>query len=85
MGGIGKTAFAQLVYNDGAVMAHFDKKIWICILKVCDLRNVAKAIIMGLAEPDRASASALNHDSFTLQGLLGKICKDIERKKVFLF
>ncbi|GLT37662.1 hypothetical protein SLA2020_119660 [Shorea laevis] len=84
MGGIGKTALAQLVYNDGAVMAHFDKKIWVCVSRVCDSRNVAKAIIMGLAEPDRASASALNLDSFTLQGLLEKICEDIERKKVFL-
>ncbi|GLT32442.1 hypothetical protein SLA2020_071100 [Shorea laevis] len=31
MGGIGKTALAQLVYNDGAFMAHFDEKIWVAL------------------------------------------------------
>ncbi|GLT37653.1 hypothetical protein SLA2020_119570 [Shorea laevis] len=84
MGGIGKTALAQLGYNDEAVMAHFDKKIWVCVSEAFDLSRVAKAIIIGLAEPNQALASTLNLDSFTLQGLLENICKNIERKKVFL-
>ncbi|GLT32437.1 hypothetical protein SLA2020_071060 [Shorea laevis] len=84
MGGMGKTALAQLVYNDEAVKANFDNKIWVCVSEVFDRSRVAKAIIMGLAKPDHASASALNLDSFTLQSLLERICEDIKGKKVFL-
>ncbi|GLT37650.1 hypothetical protein SLA2020_119540 [Shorea laevis] len=82
MGGMGKTALAQLVYNDEAVKANFDNKIWVCVSEVFDRSRVAKAIIMGLAKPDHASA--LNLDSFTLQSLLERICEDIKGKKVFL-
>ncbi|GLU11491.1 hypothetical protein SLE2022_282320 [Rubroshorea leprosula] len=82
MGGIGKTTLAQLVYNDKAVTEKFEKKIWVCVTAVFDLSRVAKEVIVGLAGPDRASA--LNLDSFSLQNLLEIICKEIERKKVFL-
>ncbi|GKV33020.1 hypothetical protein SLEP1_g41576 [Rubroshorea leprosula] len=82
MGGIGKTALAQLVYNDEAVVAHFDKKIWVCVSEVFDRSRIAKAIIMGLAEPDHASAR--NLDSLTLQILLERIRENIKGKKVLL-
>lgn len=28
---MGKTALAKLVYNDGRVVAHFDKRMWVCV------------------------------------------------------
>ncbi|GKV33012.1 hypothetical protein SLEP1_g41569 [Rubroshorea leprosula] len=82
MGGIGKTALAQLVYNDGAFMAHFDEKIWVCVTEVFDLSCVAKAIFMALEIPN--NASNIDPDSAPLQKLLEEICKFIEGKKFFL-
>lgn len=31
IGGLGKTAVTQLVYNDETVKNHFDLRIWMCI------------------------------------------------------
>lgn len=31
IGGMGKTALAKLVYNNGRVVAHFDKRMWVCV------------------------------------------------------
>ncbi|RVX09546.1 putative disease resistance protein RGA1 [Vitis vinifera] len=31
IGGMGKTALAKLVYNDGRVVKHFDKRMWVCV------------------------------------------------------
>ncbi|KAG8380173.1 hypothetical protein BUALT_Bualt07G0166000 [Buddleja alternifolia] len=45
MGGIGKTTLAQAVYCSGAVIQHFDRKMWVCVSEPVDEVRVAKAIL----------------------------------------
>ncbi|XP_030964872.1 putative disease resistance protein RGA3 [Quercus lobata] len=78
LGGIGKTALAQLAYNHPDVQAHFQKRMWICVSDPFDQCNVAKAIIKEV-DPRH---EPLNDTK--LQTLLCKIQDLIKDKKYFL-
>ncbi|KAK4728207.1 hypothetical protein R3W88_021195 [Solanum pinnatisectum] len=45
MGGLGKTTFAQMVFNDQRVTEHFYPKIWICVSDDFDEKRLIKAIV----------------------------------------
>ncbi|XP_075660246.1 putative disease resistance protein RGA4 [Castanea sativa] len=76
MGGIGKTALAQLAYNHHEVEAHFEKKVWVCVSDPLDLCRVAEAIVQAFG----GSESNITE----LQNLLEKICELIKGRKIFL-
>ncbi|GLT84922.1 hypothetical protein SLE2022_031300 [Rubroshorea leprosula] len=83
MGGVGKTAIAQLVYRDEVVKQHFDHRIWVRVSNVFDENDVAKTIIKGVEHVKRFEG-ADSLDSFPLSALLDRICKSIHGKKFFL-
>ncbi|GKV49089.1 hypothetical protein SLEP1_g55858, partial [Rubroshorea leprosula] len=83
MGGVGKTAIAQLVYQDEVVIQHFDRRIWVCVSEVFDENNVAKTIIKGV-EGVKRFEGADSLDSFPLSALLDRISISIHGKKFFL-
>ncbi|KAJ9707862.1 hypothetical protein PVL29_000101 [Vitis rotundifolia] len=45
IGGLGKTTLAKLVYNDGRVVAHFEKRMWVCVSDEFDVKRLIKEII----------------------------------------
>ncbi|XP_028960868.1 putative disease resistance protein RGA3 [Malus domestica] len=44
-GGLGKTALAQLIFNDEEIQNHFELKIWTCVSNVFELDKVVKKIL----------------------------------------
>ncbi|GKV31465.1 hypothetical protein SLEP1_g40150 [Rubroshorea leprosula] len=82
MGGVGKTAIAQLVYHDEEVKQHFDRRLWVCVSDVFDENNVAKTIIEGVEGFMSFGVDSL--DSFPLSALLDRMCRSIHGKKFFL-
>ncbi|XP_050139644.1 putative disease resistance protein RGA3 [Malus sylvestris] len=44
-GGLGKTALAQLIFNDEVIQNHFELKIWSCISNVFELDILVKKIL----------------------------------------
>ncbi|GKU96934.1 hypothetical protein SLEP1_g10115 [Rubroshorea leprosula] len=82
LGGIGKTALAQLIYNDEEVKQHFTTRIWAYVSDISDESKVAKTIIAELEGLDKLAA--LQMESLPLNALLERICKSIEGKKYLL-
>ncbi|KAJ4711542.1 Disease resistance protein [Melia azedarach] len=45
MGGLGKTTLAKLVYNDERVQKHFERRIWVSVSEVFDVKRLMRAIV----------------------------------------
>ncbi|XP_056161659.1 putative disease resistance protein RGA4 [Syzygium oleosum] len=45
IGGLGKTALAQCVYNDETISKHFDLQMWVCVSHDFDVKKIVKNMI----------------------------------------
>ncbi|TQE03392.1 hypothetical protein C1H46_010957 [Malus baccata] len=45
IGGLGKSALANLIFNDEVIQKHFVLKIWICVSNIFELDILAKKIL----------------------------------------
>ena len=48
IGGLGKTALAQLVYNDEEVQNLFEKRMWVCVSDNFDVKTILKNMLQSL-------------------------------------
>ncbi|XVF60184.1 hypothetical protein PTKIN_Ptkin08bG0024200 [Pterospermum kingtungense] len=80
MGGIGKTALAQLIFHDDKVRAHFQNVIWVCVSDFFDPNKIALAILGGL---DQNAVTNLQNP-ISLQLILTKISEKIRSAKFLL-
>ncbi|XP_056175107.1 putative disease resistance RPP13-like protein 1 [Syzygium oleosum] len=48
MGGVGKTALAQWLYNDARIYNYFEMKAWVCVSDVFDVLDITKTILRSI-------------------------------------
>ncbi|XP_048136860.1 putative disease resistance RPP13-like protein 1 isoform X2 [Rhodamnia argentea] len=75
MGGVGKTALAQRLYNDPKVRRCFERRAWVCVSDVFDVLNITKTILQ--------SVTRLSYEGKNLNDLQVKL-KDSLLEKKFL-
>ncbi|XP_016652641.1 PREDICTED: putative disease resistance protein RGA1 [Prunus mume] len=80
-GGLGKTALAQLVFNDEVVQNHFELKMWTCVSNVFELNVLAEKIIQSL---DALVKNILKADNLDIDLLQNELRKKIDGKRYLL-
>ncbi|XP_039163492.1 putative disease resistance RPP13-like protein 1 [Eucalyptus grandis] len=73
MGGVGKTALAQRVYNDAKVNSCFEKKAWVCVSDVFHVLDITKTILQSITRS--------SDDDKDLDKLQVKLKDSLARKK----
>ncbi|XP_039162742.1 putative disease resistance RPP13-like protein 1 [Eucalyptus grandis] len=73
MGGVGKTALAQQLYNDVRVYSYFEKRVWVCVSNVFDVLHITKTILQ--------SITGLSCQGEDLNGLQVKLKGKLSGKK----
>ncbi|XP_057453229.1 putative disease resistance protein RGA1 [Lotus japonicus] len=77
IGGLGKTALAQLVYNDVEVNDIFEKKMWICVSNNFDVKTIVRNMLESLT-------SNKIDDKLSLDNLQNKLREILSGKKYLL-
>ncbi|KAJ8899230.1 hypothetical protein K2173_012406 [Erythroxylum novogranatense] len=77
MGGLGKTALAQFVYNDERVKNHFELKLWVCVSDPFEVELVIEKILKSLV-PD------WKLENLELEQLQSRLREGIDGKKYLL-
>ncbi|XP_045807653.1 putative disease resistance protein RGA1 [Trifolium pratense] len=66
IGGLGKTALAQLIYNDGEIKKCFEKSMWVCVSDNFDVKTIVKNMLESLSKNKIGDTLKLD----TLQNIL---------------
>ncbi|XP_023547024.1 disease resistance protein RGA2-like isoform X2 [Cucurbita pepo subsp. pepo] len=76
MGGLGKTALAQSVYNNEYITKHFELKLWVCISEDFDVKVIVEKII--------ESATTKKPEILQMDLLQSELRRHIDGKKYLL-
>ncbi|XP_027337075.1 putative disease resistance protein RGA1 [Abrus precatorius] len=76
IGGLGKTALAQLVYNDLEVQNSFEKQMWVCVADNFDVKTILKKILDSITDGQRQDQS--------LEKMQKRLRKNLSGKKYLL-
>ncbi|KAB1225421.1 putative disease resistance protein RGA3 [Morella rubra] len=76
IGGLGKTALAQLLFNDQKVQQHFELKVWVCVSDPFDDKILVENIIK--------SATGNTQGDVGMEALTQSLKNLIDRKKYLL-
>ncbi|XP_027347967.1 putative disease resistance protein RGA1 [Abrus precatorius] len=77
IGGLGKTALAQLVYNDLEVQSFFEKRMWVCVSDNFNLKTVVRKIL-------ESFTGGQIEDKLSLDNLQNKLRQNLSGKKYLL-
>ncbi|KAL3749034.1 hypothetical protein ACJRO7_010170 [Eucalyptus globulus] len=73
MGGVGKTALAQRLYNDVRVSRYFERRAWVCVSDVFNVLDITKTILRSITK--------VSNEGEDLNGLQVKLKDTLSGKK----
>ncbi|XP_059439408.1 putative disease resistance protein RGA3 [Corylus avellana] len=76
IGGLGKTALAQLIINDEQIQEHFQLKMWVCVSDPFQVKNIVEKIF--------EAATKKKPETMEMDTLIGKLKETIDGKKYLL-
>ncbi|XP_059428632.1 putative disease resistance protein RGA4 [Corylus avellana] len=76
IGGLGKTALAQLIINDEQIQKHFQLKMWVCVSDSFQVKNIVEKIF--------EAATKKKPKTMEMDTLIGKLKEIIDGKKYLL-
>ncbi|XP_062175508.1 putative disease resistance protein RGA4 [Alnus glutinosa] len=76
IGGLGKTALAQLIFNDEEIKKHFELKMWVCVSDNFDVQIIVEKIL-GYAKNKKL-------EQVEMDRLINALRNEIDRKKYLL-
>ncbi|KAH0752515.1 hypothetical protein KY285_005663 [Solanum tuberosum] len=50
MGGLGKTTVAKIIFNDEQIEKHFEKRVWLCIPEMSEIKSFLELILESLTK-----------------------------------
>ncbi|KAM2815459.1 hypothetical protein COP1_039819 [Malus domestica] len=81
LGGLGKSALANLIFNDQGIQNHFELKIWICVSNIFELDILAQKI---LKADKRDKEERDKVDQLDMDQLQDDLRKKVDGKKYLL-
>jgi Leucine-rich repeat (LRR) protein len=76
IGGLGKTALAQLIFNDEEIKKHFELKMWVCVSDNFDVQIIVEKIL--------GSAKNKKLEQVEMDTLINALRNEIDGKKYLL-
>ncbi|KAJ4715606.1 NBS-LRR disease resistance protein [Melia azedarach] len=77
IGGVGKTALAQFVYNADEIVNHFQSRMWVCVSNDFTLTRVVEMIL-------KSSDTENSTENLEMEGLQKKLRRQIDGQKYLL-
>ncbi|CAN6703175.1 unnamed protein product [Malus baccata var. baccata] len=81
LGGLGKSALANLIFNDQGIQNHFELKIWICVSNIFELDILAKKILKAYKRDKKERDKV---DQLDMDQLQDDLRKKVDGKKYLL-
>ncbi|CAI0468174.1 unnamed protein product [Linum tenue] len=72
IGGMGKTALAQLIYNDRQVKEHFKLRLWACVSELFEVNVIIQKILESATGGEGRQGSQLNALANRLEGYISE-------------
>jgi len=82
--GIGKTALAQLVYNDKEVQRHFELKNWVWVSKLFDINGICAKIVEDMDNTNIVLEDESKGNNIRLEDVSSKLSENIDGKRYLL-
>uniref|UniRef100_A0A453MMA9 Uncharacterized protein n=5 Tax=Aegilops tauschii subsp. strangulata TaxID=200361 RepID=A0A453MMA9_AEGTS len=83
-GGIGKTTFAQHLYNDARTEEHFQVRVWVCVSTDFDVLKLTREILACILAAEEGGSSSVANETTNLDQLQRSIVRRLKSKRFLI-
>ncbi|XP_059429057.1 disease resistance protein RGA2-like [Corylus avellana] len=84
IGGLGKTALAQLIFNDEQIQKHFQLKMWVCVSDPFNVKDIVGKILESAKTSKRPGVQMNTPVNVQMNTLVNDLKNEIDGKKYLL-